>query len=121
LPFVHEVQKIVKPGSAPFSMPVLEEWMRKEVLEETLREGAFQHVEIGEREAMFGGKDAEDVVWVLKELVGSLMGEARSTQEESGSEAAIRWVLEEQRERFLREEEGMVGIKMVAWVALAQK
>lgn len=112
LPFVHEVQKIVKPGSAPFSMPVLEEWMR---------EGAFQHVEIGEREAMFGGKDAEDVVWVLKELVGSLMGEARSTQEESGSEAAIRWVLEEQRERFLREEEGMVGIKMVAWVALAQK
>ncbi|MCJ1486032.1 hypothetical protein MMC06_006208 [Schaereria dolodes] len=122
LSVLREVQKIIKPGEEPASIPLLDKWAEKETLEGTLTQGGFNDVKVSSYDSLVTGSDLEDLVDLLKEAMERIKKPDWNAGEMRKLPDAIREVLLTQRERFLvQEESGRIGIRMIAWIATAKK
>ena len=122
LPLLNEVQKIIKPGEELLTIPMLEDWSRKEKLVEVLETGGFRGVQVFPYEALCVGEDFDDLVDVLKGACEPHRRDVWSLEDMARIPEVIGRVLREQGERFLVVgEDGRPGIRMLAWVAVARK
>ncbi|KAL9617812.1 MAG: hypothetical protein Q9160_007417 [Pyrenula sp. 1 TL-2023] len=116
------VQQVVRPGSEPIVMDVLERWTRRETMEETLREGGFEGVEMHERSVMWWNQGLEEAVAGLKDNFVGMVGERWTEGEKEEILEATKKVLQERaREFVVVEEDGRIGLQMVAWIAVARR
>ena len=121
LPILHEVQKIAKPETKPFSPPLMDQWQGKEILVETLQKGGFGDVQVLQRQSLLTAENTEELMDILMEMFQTLTTHAWGKDGTIGMKEPLRQVLKTQKERFVVEEEGKVGIRMDAYVAIAVK
>lgn len=121
LPIFYEVQKIVKPAVPIHSMPVLEKWMKREILEGTMKLGGFSEVRLEKKEVLLTGESERELVAGLADNMKGIIGDQWSEDEKLMLEAATREILDEQGEKFCVNLRGKKAVKMVAWIALAKR
>ncbi|KAL9119250.1 MAG: hypothetical protein Q9187_004198, partial [Circinaria calcarea] len=120
VPIFYEVQKLVEPAK-PMAMQLLERWMKKETLEETMTAGGFTDVKVEVQEVMLVQDDLDEMVENLTIHLKDMVGKEWSEEERGRIGDVTGRVMREQRERFIVESNGKVGLKMVAWIALGRK
>ena len=64
VPLLHDCQKFIRPKTSIESLPVLEKWMKKETIEQVMKQGGFQDVLI---DSTIGGKDEKEMVFGVSE------------------------------------------------------
>ena len=121
LPILHAVQAIIKPRSVPITLPILDDWTRKETMEITLREGGFEEVEMYEKKAMWWNKGIDEASMGFVDNFVNMVGDQWAEEEKEQILDATVQVLEEQGEAFVIKSEGMIGFEMVAWIAVATR
>ena len=121
LDLFYPVQEIVKPANKVESMPTLDKWMKPDVVEGVMRDGGFEFVEVGEKEVAIWDDTAESLVVRMADTMQGFVGGQWSEEEMRRMEEATRRVWREQGNKYFLQENGKVGIKMVAWVAIGRK
>ena len=56
VPLLHDCQKLIRPKTSIESLPVLKKWMKKEMIEQVMKQGGFQDVLIGSFGSTIGEK-----------------------------------------------------------------
>jgi len=118
---LHAVQGIVKPGSMPIVLSVLDKWTQKEMMETTLREGGFEEVETYEKEVMWWNKGIDEAAEGFADNFVNMVGDQWPEGEKEHILDATVQVLKEQGNDFVVESEGMIGFQMVAWIAVVTR
>ncbi|KAL8721633.1 MAG: hypothetical protein Q9225_001722 [Loekoesia sp. 1 TL-2023] len=123
LPVLHEIQRWVKPDDPPFAVPMLEKWHKKETMVETLKAGGFlgSKIRMSLQEVMYLDDNIEELAGSLTGLMEPMMKGVWDLEGLGGMRGALLRVLETQGDRFLVKKDGKVGLKLVAWLALATK
>lgn len=121
VPILHEVQKIANPGQKLLVVPLLEEWKGKEILVETLQKSGFGDVQILRRASLATAENEEELVDLLIACFSAMTKQVWGEDGVNGMKEPLQQVLKTQRERWIVEEDGKVGIRMDAWVAIATK
>ena len=123
LPVLHEIQKTVKPNDPPFAVPLLEKWHKKETMVETLKAGGFlqSKIRMSMQEVMYLDQNIEELAGSLAGLMEPMMKSIWDLEEQGGMRGALLRVFQTQGDRFLVKKDGKVGLKLVAWLALATK
>lgn len=120
-PVMQEIQKQVAPNDPPFSIPMLERWSREETMKETLLMGGFQDVSMTLREVLYCDNTLDDLVRSLTGLMEPMMRGIWNLTDQGGMQGALLQVLETQGDKFLVKVNGKVGLKLIAWIAVATK
>lgn len=120
LPVFWEVQRVVGPGRE-VRAPTLEEWMRRGKLEGVMGEGGFGEVRMERKEVFMGWETEGAMVGGLVDLFLGLVGEEWSVEEKGRLREVTEGVVREQRGRLVVEEEGRLGVRMGAWIAVVRK
>ena len=121
LPILHAVQAIVKPGSIPIALPILDKWTKKETMETTLKEGGFGAVETYEKKVMWWNKGIDKAAKGFADNFVNMVGDQWTEGEKERILETTVQVLEEQGKDLVVASEGMIGFHMVAWVAVATR
>ena len=121
MPILHEVQKIAKPGQELLVIPLMEEWKGKEILVETLQKGGFEEVQVLQRKSLATAENDEELADLLIGAFSSMTKQVWGEEGMNGMKEPLQEVLKTQREKWVVEEDGKVGIRMNAWVAIATK
>lgn len=120
LPVFHEAQKIIKPATPMPSSP-LETWKEKGTLENTLREGGFTDIKTEEKDVVYKGANPESFMMGMMDMFKSLVGSSWSGKEIDQMPPAIENVLAEQPDKSFFDGDGSRALRMVAWIAMAEK
>lgn len=121
LPILHAVQAILRPGTEPIVLPKLEEWTDPETMEGVLREGGFEEVRVEEREVMWWNSGREEAVRGFTDNFENMVGDQWTNGEKSQILTKTAQLLEERGKEFVIESEGMIGFRMVAWIAVGTR
>ncbi|KAI4148945.1 MAG: hypothetical protein L6R39_002643 [Caloplaca ligustica] len=123
LPVLHKIQKTVKPDDPPFAVPMLAKWHEKETMVETLKAGGFlsSKIRMSLQEVMYLDDNIEELARSLTGLMEPMMKGIWDLGDQGGMRGALLRVFETQGDRFLVRKDGKVGLKLVAWLALATK
>lgn len=123
LPVLHEIQKTVKPDDPPFAIPMLAKWHERETMVETLKAGGFlsSKIRTSLQEVMYLGDNLEELAGSLTGLMEPMMKGIWDLEDQGGIRGALLRVFEAQGDRLLVRKDGKVGLKLVAWLALATK
>ena len=117
----YPVQEIVKPEKRVESMPTLEKWMVPQVVEQVMRDGGFEDVKVHEKEVAIWDVEIENLASRMAETMEAFVG-GQWTQEEMGRmEDATMKVWRAQGDKYFIRDDGKVGMKMVAWIAVGRK
>ena len=100
VPLLHDCQKSIRPKTSIESLPVLEKWMKKETIEQVMKQGGFQDVLIESFDSMFGGKDEKEMAHL---------------------QGAVEMLLRGKGSSLFVEKHGKRGVPMVAWIATCKK
>lgn len=121
LPILHAVQAILKPGTKPITLPKLEEWTDPETMEGVLREGGFEEVKMEKREVMWWNRGVEEAARGFADNFENMVGDQWTSGEKSHILKTTAQVLEKRGKEFVVESEGMIGFRMVAWIAVGTR
>lgn len=125
---VREIMDVMFPEKQKFVMPVIEQWREKDTLVDCMAGGGFskQKIQVEEVETALWFREKEFAQWrkdmaeTMRSMVGDLLdAEVKSRLEEGLS---MCWEDEDKRGRlFIKGEEGMAGVRMVAWMGIGTK
>ena len=121
LSVLHAVQAIIKPGSTPIVFKQLDLWTHKETMETTLRKGGFEKVEMHEKEVMWWNMGIEEAAKGFADNFVNMVGDQWLEGEKDRILDVTEQVLREQGKNLVVESDGMIGFRMVAWIAIATK
>ncbi|KAJ4368353.1 hypothetical protein N0V83_006709 [Neocucurbitaria cava] len=127
IPLIHQAQKAVRPDDALFRIPISDDWYSTAHLEKTLAEAGFGNVQIHEKTVYYAAKSVGVMSGFLVKLFGQLVqGWSEEETAQFAKElrkAAEKAVVKVQRPVVGNEEEmeELVGVEMVALVAVARK
>ncbi|KAH8704395.1 S-adenosyl-L-methionine-dependent methyltransferase [Phaeosphaeriaceae sp. PMI808] len=116
-----EIQSRLNPANPLTELPLMEPWCDSALLENTLKEGGFKHINFAVVKAGLWGKDNEDFKTVLLENLGALTARNWTEDERAKLPALISEVIDEQQNKFCVTEGTKVGCVMEAWAAVATK
>ncbi|KAF2829132.1 S-adenosyl-L-methionine-dependent methyltransferase [Ophiobolus disseminans] len=131
IPYVSMIQagqKVVTPGAPLFRIPISEQWSEASYLEKTLRDVGFGDVEVHEKQVHYAFKTVEELCELVLVLFGHMVPDL-SDQQKTDFRKQFKIEAEKvlvKTERLItgdmegRKEE-LVGLKMVALVAVAKK
>lgn len=120
-PILWEIQDQLKPANPLTELPLMEPWCDSALLEKTLKEGGFKHVDFTVVKEGLWGKDKEDFKLVLLENLGAMTARNWTEEERAKLPAKISQVIDEQQDRFCVTDGAKLGCMMEAWVAVATK
>ncbi|KAF1949134.1 S-adenosyl-L-methionine-dependent methyltransferase [Byssothecium circinans] len=120
-PILWEIQGRVKPANPLPELPLMEPWCDPALLEKTLKDGGFGHVECSMVREGLWGKDREDFKVVLLENLGVLTARNWTDEERGKLPGLISEVVDVQGDKFCITDGAKVGCVMEAWVAVATK
>jgi ubiquinone/menaquinone biosynthesis C-methylase UbiE len=120
-PILWECQERIKPAVPLTELPLMEPWCDSALLERTLKEGGFKHVDFTVVREGLWGKDKEDFKLVLLENLGAMTARNWTEKERALLPATISQVIDEQQEKFCVTDGGKVGCMMEAWIGIATK
>lgn len=121
LPIFYEAQKHINPASPVSSMPVFEERMKKETLEAALTKGGFRKVHIEEKGVYITGEDEKELIMGLVDNMKGMIGERWSDDEKAELDEVTRSILKSHEDELFVDLGGHKGVRMVAWIAMANK
>ncbi|MCJ1289468.1 hypothetical protein MMC34_001001 [Xylographa carneopallida] len=120
LPVFYAVQDVVAPRE-PVRMAMLERWMRRETLEETMARGGFPDMRVEAKDVLLIHDSLPDMIDGLVNHFHGMAGEQWSGEEKWKIEAATKEVLSREHAGYVVDVEGKVGMKMTAWIAVCRK
>jgi ubiquinone/menaquinone biosynthesis C-methylase UbiE len=120
-PILWEVQDQLKPANPLMELPLMEPWCDSALLEKTLKQGGFKHVDFTVVKEGLWGKDKEDFKLVLLENFGAMTARNWTEEERAKLPVMISQVIDEQQDNFCVTDGARVGCTMEAWVAVATK
>lgn len=122
-PILAEAQKSIKPEKPFLGMPTFEKWKDPKTLEDCLKEGGFENVEVKEMDVVFSGlkEGRQSLLEAMLMNMKTLLGGSWSESEMSSLPAAVTRVLETSGGEWLVEIDDRKGIKCTAFVAVARK
>ena len=118
---LHEVEKIVRPGSEHTPFPFLEAWSVPGKLAQTLRDGGFKDVTESDVLGYAWWPSMEEAANKLCETLRLMVGSSWLAGEKEKMEEGFLEVMKGGSEHMRRGECGKVGVEMVAWTGLAKK
>ncbi|PQE23685.1 Methyltransferase type 11 protein [Rutstroemia sp. NJR-2017a WRK4] len=122
LAILHAVQAVIKPGSLPLSLPILEEWTHRETLERALLAGGFEEIEVREKEVMWRNKGVDEAAKGFADNFVNMVGDQWTEEEKERILPVTEEVLKApQGKQFIVESQGMIGCRMVAWIGIGIK
>ena len=121
LSLLHEVERILKPGSEPTQLPYLEEWSVPGKLEQTLRDGGFKDVVESDVLAYAWWPSMEEAANRMTETLRMMVGSGWTAGEKERMEEGILNVMKGGSEHMKRSEDGKVGFEGMSWTGLARK
>ncbi|KAF1846547.1 S-adenosyl-L-methionine-dependent methyltransferase [Cucurbitaria berberidis CBS 394.84] len=124
---IHQAQKVVKPDAALFRIPISEDWFSAAYLEKTLSEAGLQDVKVHEKKVHYAAKSVEDICGNLVNLFSPFL-KGWSDEEIVEFKKELKSAAEKVAVKVDRpvvgkegEVEEVVGIEMIALVAVASK
>ena len=124
-PLLVEIEKAIRAGEKPFSLPTLEKWLHKETLEEVMNGCGLKNVQIGEYETAIWRLPGEedDFTKVMSQMIGVMIGDQWTKEEKEKIQGGMAQIIadEQRRSRFFIEKDGVLGLKMIAWVGVGRK
>ncbi|MCJ1312501.1 hypothetical protein MMC25_006175 [Agyrium rufum] len=121
VPIFYQVQKIVQPFKH-MVLQMLETWRNRDTLENVMRQGGFSELEISSQDVMIIQKDMDELVDSLAIHLQDIVGQQWSDSEKAQIKPGTAKVMEEQRKTFVVDlDNGKVGLRMTAWIALGTK
>ncbi|KAL2043657.1 hypothetical protein N7G274_003964 [Stereocaulon virgatum] len=121
MPLLHEVEQMLQPGCEPTHFPLVEAWMGRGKLEQTLRDGGFEDVVEGEVVGHAWWPSVEEAAGRLAETTRMMVGSGWTVGEKEKMEGGFLDVLRAGGQHVRRGQGGEVGVEMVAWTAVAKK
>lgn len=118
---LYECQNIIKPTKPIAAMPVFDKWRDKAVMQKCMESSGFAHVDLEVKEVMMGGENDNGTHHGAIEMLKGMIGDHWSDEEKGKLPIAIRTLSKAQEHKFFVEENGMEGVRLVAWIAVAQK
>lgn len=124
-PLLAEIEKVIRPGKESFNMPSLEKWSRKETLEDVMKSGGFQDVQVSEFETAIcrlKGEE-EDFAKGMAQMITGIIGEQWTEEEKQKLQGEMETVIadKERRDRLFIEKDGVFGLEMIAFVGVGTK
>ncbi|CAO2654945.1 Nn.00g116780.m01.CDS01 [Neocucurbitaria sp. VM-36] len=121
---IHKAQKAIRPSDTLFRIPISDDWYSAAFLEKTLGDAGFQDVAVHEKKVHYAAKSVEEMCGYLVKLFGQLVKGwseeeiGQFAKELRGAAAAVVMKVERPVDGREEEVEEMVGVEMVALVAL---
>ena len=120
-----EIEKGIRPGKKPFSMPTMEKWLRKETLEEVMTGCGLKDVQLREYETAIWRLNGEedDFTKVLSQMIGMMIGEQWTKEEKEKLQGGMDEIIadEQRRSELFLEKDGILGLEMIAWIGVGTK
>jgi ubiquinone/menaquinone biosynthesis C-methylase UbiE len=125
---VNVAQKVYKPDTRLMRLPIPEQWYQASHLEKTLREGGFEDVEIQDKTVWYATKTVEEMTGLLHAMFANFpVGWSESEVAElkphlqAAIEKAVTKITRAVSGSLKGETEELVGVPMIAHVAVAKK
>ncbi|KAJ8070165.1 hypothetical protein OCU04_000557 [Sclerotinia nivalis] len=120
---LHAVQSIIKPHTPPLIRPQLEQWSHPKTMHNMLLAAGFQHenIRIYEKEVMWWNRGVSEAARGFADHFFQVVGEEWGVCEKGRLCEVTERLLRERGREFVVDKEGMVGCRLVAWVAIAVK
>lgn len=120
---LHAVQSIIRPHTPPLTRPQLNLWSHPSTMHGTLQAGGFQpqKIHIYEKEVMWWNHGVSEASQGFAENFVHMIGTEWDDEEKKCIHKVTERILRERGGEFVRERDGMIGYRMAAWVAIAQK
>ncbi|TPX06808.1 uncharacterized protein E0L32_002304 [Thyridium curvatum] len=122
LDIVERVQKTLRPGVAPRSFPISEDWLRVETYKRTLEGAGFGNVEVTTREVCWAAESLDDLVDLLLGVLEKMIAEDLTEGEMANGRKLAREYAEPEVRKMTRPGGGEVlGISLTGIVAICRK
>ncbi|KAF2026385.1 S-adenosyl-L-methionine-dependent methyltransferase [Setomelanomma holmii] len=119
---IHQAQRVVKPDAPLFRIPIAEDWYQGAHLEKVMRDAGFENVQVHEKEGIhYTAKSVGELCDRLVMLFGAALGLTESELAHFRKElelTADKVVVKVERSG---QAEALVGVPMIALVAVAKK
>ena len=112
---------MIKPAKPIATMPVFEKRRDRAVMKKCMESAGFAHVGFDVKEVMIGGKNDKGTHYGAIEMLKGMIGDHWCDEEKAKLPGAIRTLSNAQEHEFFVEENEMEGVRLVAWIATAQK
>ncbi|KAL8823151.1 MAG: hypothetical protein Q9191_006126 [Dirinaria sp. TL-2023a] len=125
---LREIMDGMFPEKEKFVMPVMEQWREKDTLVNCMADGGFskQRIRVEEMETAMWFREKEFAQWreAMAETMRSMVGDRLDAEVKARLEEGLSmcWEDEDKRRRlFIKGQEGMAGVRMVAWMGIGTK
>ncbi|KAF7856024.1 hypothetical protein EAF04_009980 [Stromatinia cepivora] len=120
---LHAAQSIIKPHSPPLIRPQLERWSHPETMHTTLLAAGFtnEKIHICEKEVMWWNRGVSEAAKGFADNFVRMVGEEWAEWEKGRMYGVTERLLRERGREFVVDREGVIGCRLVAWVAIAVK
>ena len=123
-----EIMDVMFPEKEKFAWPLMEEWREKNTLVKCMADGGFDKdkIQVEEVETAMWFREKEFAQWrkAMAEPMRSMVGDRLDVEVKERLEEGLSmcWEDEDKRRRlFVKGEEGMSGVPMVAWMGIGTK
>ena len=125
---LREIMDVLFPEKAKFAMPMIEKWRECDTLVNCMVDGGFDKdkIYVREVETALWFREYNFMEWrndmaeTMRSMVGNLLEPEVKANFEKG--LTMCWENEQRRERlFVKGENGMFGVRMVAWMGVGTK
>ncbi|KAI9647140.1 hypothetical protein NHQ30_003523 [Ciborinia camelliae] len=122
-PLLHAVQSIIKPHTPPLIRPKLDIWCIPDTMQTTLRSGGFKahNILMYEKEIMWWNRGISEAAKGFADNFVHMVGEEWNEREKNRIHGVTEQVLRERAADFVVDRDGMIGYRLVAWIAIASK